>query len=73
MAAQESLRAGGIYGYKCFVLYQLVIQGKAVSAGHPLTRTGNTPLTGPDGKTAARFRRRCGRRYVARSTIEDYA
>ncbi len=30
-----------------------------------LTSTANTPLAGPDVKTAARFRRRCGKRYVS--------
>lgn len=27
-----------------------------------ITSTGSTPLAGPDGQTAARFARRCGRR-----------
>ena len=30
----------------------------------PLTSTGSSALAGPDTKTAARFRRRCGKRYV---------
>ena len=29
-----------------------------------ITSAGSTPLAGPDGQTAARFTRRCGRRYV---------
>lgn len=35
------------------------LRHRAVAA---ITRTGSTPLSGPDGQTAARFARRCGRR-----------
>ena len=35
----------------------------------PVTSTASAPLAGPDVKTAARFRRRCGKRYAASKII----
>jgi hypothetical protein len=32
----------------------------------PITSAGNAPLAGPDAKTAARFPRRCYKRYVSK-------
>ena len=35
----------------------------------PVTSAGNTPLAGPAAKTAARFRRRCGKRYAEENLV----
>ena len=57
----------GIFGASCRPWPPLALRQRALPMSWfhaAITSTGSTPLAGPDGQTAARFARRCGRRYV---------
>ena len=57
----------GIFGASSQQWPPLVLRQRALPMNWfhaAITSTGSTPLSGPDVKTAARFRRRCGRRYM---------